>query len=156
VRYVLVDRITLWEPPRRAGGRKCVALADDVFADHFPGAPMWPGAMILESLAQLGGALCDAAAQAAGRADALSVLALVHRAKFRRPVRAGDVMELEVEALAFDEDRATLRAAATVDGEVVADAELGLVYATGHAPELVTSRRRQLEIWRSGLHRRDA
>lgn len=148
MRYVLVDRITQWEPPRRARGRKCVASTDDLFADHFPGAPIWPAAMILESMAQLGGALCDEAAHAAGRTDALSVLALVRRARFRRPVRAGDVLELEVEALVLDDDRASLRAAAAVDGEAAADAELGLVYATGHDPALLQARRRQRELWR--------
>jgi 3-hydroxyacyl-[acyl-carrier-protein] dehydratase len=153
VRYLLVDRITLWEPPRRARGRKCVALSDDVFADHFPGAPIWPGAMILESLAQLGGALCDEAAHAAGRVDALSLLAVVHRAKFRRAVRAGDVIELDVEVLALDDDRVSLRGSATVDGEVAADAELGFVYAPNCDPDLVAARRRQLDIWRGAATR---
>lgn len=153
MRYLLVDRITLWEPPRRARGRKCVALSDDVFADHFPGAPIWPGAMILESLAQLGGALCDEAARAAGRADALSLLAVVHRAKFRRAVRAGDVIELDVEVLALDDDRASLRGSAVVDGEVAADAELGFVYAPNCDPDLVAARRRQLDLWRGAATR---
>jgi len=43
MRYVLLDRITALDPPR-ATGIKCVSLADDVFADHFPGLPVMPGA----------------------------------------------------------------------------------------------------------------
>ncbi|MEO7093710.1 MAG: 3-hydroxyacyl-[acyl-carrier-protein] dehydratase FabZ, partial [Polyangiales bacterium] len=53
MRYILLDRITTLEPPELARGVKCVSLSDDLFADHFPGHPVMPGAMILEALAQL-------------------------------------------------------------------------------------------------------
>ncbi len=67
MRYVLLDRIIELEPPVRARGIKCVSLADDVFVDHFPGHPVMPGALIIESLAQLGGVLVEApTASAAG------------------------------------------------------------------------------------------
>ncbi len=57
MRYILLDRITVLDPPEMASGIKCVSLADDMFVDHFPGHPIMPGALILESLAQLGGVL---------------------------------------------------------------------------------------------------
>ncbi len=96
MRYVLLDRITALEPPARARGIKCVTLADDVFADHFPGHPVMPGALTLESLAQLGGVLCEATMRLGGRNDLHALLVAVERAKFRRLVRPGDKIELEV------------------------------------------------------------
>ena len=56
MRYILLDRITVLEPPR-AQGVKCVSLADDLFVDHFPGHPVMPGALLIEAMAQLGGVL---------------------------------------------------------------------------------------------------
>src|SRR5262249_59979783 len=80
MRYVLLDRITALEPPERARGVKCVTLADDVFADHFPGHPVMPGALTLESLAQLGGVLCEATMRLRGRNDLHALLVAVERA----------------------------------------------------------------------------
>ena len=56
MRYLLLDRITALDPPDRATGIKCCALSEDYLADHFPGHPVMPGALLLEALAQLGGA----------------------------------------------------------------------------------------------------
>ena len=74
MRYVLLDRITALEPPESARGIKCVTLADDIFADHFPGHPVMPGALTLESLAQLGGVLCEATMRLRGRNDLHALL----------------------------------------------------------------------------------
>ena len=150
MRWVLVDRITLLDPPKRARGEKRVPIDHAVFADHFPTSPLWPGALILESLAQLAGALLDEAAREAGRGEALSLLAVVHRAKFRRAVRPGDLLALDVETLAWDEERSSVRAVASVGGEPVADAELAFAYLTGHDPALIAARRRQVAAWREG------
>ena len=59
MRYILLDRITTLQPPELARGVKCVSLSDDCMADHFPGHPIMPGALILESLAQLAGVLLE-------------------------------------------------------------------------------------------------
>src|SRR3970282_2407920 len=94
VRYLLLDRITALEPPARARRLKCVSLADDVCVDHFPGHPVMPGALVLESLAQLGGVLVEAAMRERGRADLHALLVMVNRAKFRQMVRPGDRLAL--------------------------------------------------------------
>ena len=104
MRYVLLDRITALEPPERARGVKCVTLADDIFADHFPGHPVMPGALTLESMAQLGGVLCEATMRLRGRNDLHALLVAVERAKFRRMVKPGDRLELEAAALRVSED----------------------------------------------------
>ena len=74
MRYVLLDRISELHPPEQAVGVKCVSLADDVFVDHFPGHPVMPGALILESLAQLGGVLLEATMRSRGRSDLHALL----------------------------------------------------------------------------------
>ena len=103
VRYLLLDRITVLEP-ERATAIKCVSLADDIFVDHFPGHPVMPGSLIVESLAQLGGVLVEAAMRAKGRNDLHALLTMIQRAKFRRMVRPGDRMELETKLATVSED----------------------------------------------------
>src|SRR5690242_14128610 len=104
MRYVLLDRITELSPPSLALAVKCVSLSDDLFADHFPGLPVMPGALVLESMAQLGGALLEASMRAIGRPDLYSVLSIVEKAKFRRMVRPGDKIELEARGLGAREE----------------------------------------------------
>ena len=86
MRYVLLDRITSLEPPEFAAGVKCVSLSDDIFADHFPGHPVMPGALILEALAQLGGVLLEATLRQRGRSDLHALLTMVDKAKFKKLV----------------------------------------------------------------------
>ena len=57
MRYFLLDKITAFEPGKRACGIKCVTLTDDILHDHFPDQPLLPGALLLESMSQLGGFL---------------------------------------------------------------------------------------------------
>src|SRR4051812_28989166 len=130
MRYVLLDRITALEPPARARGVKCVSLSDDVFVDHFPGHPVMPGALTLEALAQLGGVLCEATMRLAvngGRNDLHALLVAVERAKFRRLVRPGDRLELEVTAGHVGENGG--RGAGTGPGDSPPGAEGGVAVA---------------------------
>ena len=76
------------EPGVRAAGVKLVAANEPYFDGHFPGAPVFPGVLLCEALAQLGAA-------AVGEGDDVA-LAGVQRARFRRPVLPGDVLELAV------------------------------------------------------------
>src|SRR5256885_4331284 len=106
MRYVLIDRIERLEPGKSAAGVKCVSLADDVFADHFPGHPVMPGALIVEALAQLGGVLLEATVrrQGSGGEERHALLTIIERAKFRRLVRPGDRLLLEARVLRASED----------------------------------------------------
>jgi 3-hydroxyacyl-[acyl-carrier-protein] dehydratase len=150
MRYVLLDRITALEPPERARGVKCVTLADDIFADHFPGHPVMPGALTLESLAQLGGVLCEATMRQRGRHDLHALLVAVERAKFRRMVRPGDRLELEAVALRVSEDGGQVRGTAQLDGQVAAEAEMTFAFAEVKHPKLIERRREVLNIWLHG------
>jgi 3-hydroxymyristoyl/3-hydroxydecanoyl-(acyl carrier protein) dehydratase len=150
VRYLLLDRITALEPPERARAVKCVSLADDVFVDHFPGHPVLPGALVLESMAQLGGVLVEAAMRERGRRDLHALLVMVNRAKFRHMVRPGDRLELEAVVGSVTEDGGQVRATATVDGKVAAEAELGFAFAQVTDQRLIDRRREILDVWLHG------
>ena len=149
MRYLLLDRITLLRPPS-AAAVKCVSLADDCFVDHFPGHPVLPGALLLESLAQLGGVLVEAALREQGRSDLHALLSMVDRARFRQLVRPGDRLELTAQALAAREEGGQVRGEARVEGKLVAEAELTFAFAEVKNPKLIARRREVLEVWLSG------
>lgn len=149
MRFVLLDRITHFDPPREARGIKCVSLSDDVFTDHFYGHPVMPGALILESLAQLGGALLEGSVPAPGQ-ERHAILSMSDRARFRRMVRPGDRLELEAQVLALHEDGGQIRGKATLAGVLVAEADLGFVFAPVRNPLILEWRRNQMKIWLCG------
>lgn len=150
VRYVLLDRITLLQPPELARGIKCVALSDDCFADHFPGHPIMPGALILEALAQLAGVLLEATMRQRDRHDLHALLTMIDRAKFRHVVRPGDRLELEARVLTVTEDGGQAQGYARVDGQLVAEGQLSFAFAQVTNPVVLAKRREFLNIWLTG------
>jgi 3-hydroxymyristoyl/3-hydroxydecanoyl-(acyl carrier protein) dehydratase len=150
LRYVLLDRITRLVPSEVAHGVKCVSLSDDVFADHFPGHPIMPGALIVESLAQLGGVLVEATMRERGRNDLHALLTMVDRAKFRRMVRPGDKLELEARLITAREEGGQVRAMASVEGQLAAEAELTFAFAEVKSEKLRARRREVLNVWLTG------
>ncbi len=150
MRYVLLDRITRLVPSEVAQGVKCISLADDIFVDHFPGHPIMPGALIIESLAQLGGVLVEATLRERGRDDLHALLTMVDRAKFRRLVRPGDRLELETRLLSAREEGGQVRATASVEGQLAAEAELTFAFAEVKSEKLRARRREVLNIWLTG------
>lgn len=150
MRYVLLDRITLLQPPELARGLKCVSLSDDIFVDHFPGHPVMPGAMILESLAQLAGVLLEATMRERGRHDLHALLTMADRVKFRHVVRPGDRLELEARALTVSEDGGQAQGWARVDGQLAAEAQLSYAFAQVTNPVVLAKRREVLNIWLTG------
>jgi 3-hydroxymyristoyl/3-hydroxydecanoyl-(acyl carrier protein) dehydratase len=122
VRFVFVDRIVGVEPGRRIETSKTVAGLDDVFADHFPGYPVLPGALIVEAFAQAAQLLIAVSHDfaAVGRLRRLS------RAAFRHPVRPGDRLAIRCERRAGETDGWRLEATATVGPRCVASATLEL------------------------------
>jgi UDP-N-acetylglucosamine acyltransferase len=125
----LVDAIVEHQPGRRMVAVKNVTVSEDFFQGHFPGEPLLPGVLMIESLAQVATMLLVGAEEATSRRRAF--LRGVDRAKFRRQVVPGDRLRLEV---TLGPRRATLARAhgvAYIDEHVVAEAELlmGLVGA---------------------------
>lgn len=150
MRYILLDRITLLEPPRLARGVKCISLADDLFADHFPGHPVMPGALMIEAMAQLGGVLLESAMRLQQRHDLHALLVGVERARFRRMVRPGDRLELEATTLSVTEDGGQVAAKVLLDGAVAAEAGLSFAFAAVTNPKVLERRREVLSVWLTG------
>jgi 3-hydroxyacyl-[acyl-carrier-protein] dehydratase len=150
VRYILLDRITELQPPELARGIKCVSLSDDIFADHFPGYPILPGALIIETLAQLAGVLLEATMRQRGRQDLHALLTMADRAKFRRAVRPGDRLELEARVVTVTEDGGQAQGWARLDTNVAAEVALSFAFAQVTNPAMLAKRREYLNIWLTG------
>ena len=89
--FLLVDRITECEPGVKAAGIKCVTMNEPFFVGHFPGNPIMPGVLILEALAQTGAVAALSLPENRGK---LAIFGGVKNARFKQPVRPGDVLEL--------------------------------------------------------------
>lgn len=118
MRHYWVDRIVELMPGARATGVKSVSLSEDVFTDHFPGNPVFPGVFLLEGLAQTAGILL---ARTYG-GERIAVMASLERARFPSFARPGDNVVMEVEIESTDENVARVKGSATVGKRQVAAA----------------------------------
>ncbi|MEO7190660.1 MAG: acyl-ACP--UDP-N-acetylglucosamine O-acyltransferase [Vicinamibacterales bacterium] len=121
---VLVDAITRHEPGHRIVAVKNVTVNEEFFQGHFPGRPMMPGVLMIESLTQVA-TLLLAGCDTEGRRARLRG---VDNAKFRRQVVPGDRLELDVTMGRRRGAIVRAGAVASVDGHVVAEAELVIVF----------------------------
>lgn len=124
MRFILIDKIDRLEEGRRAEGHKMIAEDEDYFRDHFPGYPLVPGVLVLESLAQLGGRLVEASVRAASGRRVLPMLAKFEQAKLVRQVRPGDRLDLAVDLVAIGDDAARATGVAHVSGKKAASAHI--------------------------------
>ena len=120
--FLLVDRILEFEPGRRIVGLKNVTINEPFFVGHFPGAPVMPGVLIVEAMAQTAGVL--ALYSEPGRERLLVYLLGIDRARFRRPVTPGDQLRMELTVLRRKATVCKMRGEAFVDGALVAEAEM--------------------------------
>ena len=120
--FLLVDRIIEYEPGRRVVGIKNVTLNEPFFEGHFPGAPVMPGVLIVESMAQTAGVMM--LANLPDRDQKLVFFTGIDGAKFRRPVVPGDQLRLELTVLRLRPRYIKLRGEAYVEGHLVAEAEI--------------------------------
>jgi len=102
--------------------QKNLTINESFFQGHFPGAPIMPGVLILEAMAQAGGILLHVKQNLPLRTFA--VLLNVKNAKFRRPAKPGDVIKLQCEGLHFSSKGGRIRGEAYVDEQLIAEAEV--------------------------------
>jgi 3-hydroxyacyl-[acyl-carrier-protein] dehydratase len=160
VRFLLIDRITAWNPGRSAEAVKNVALSEDLFDDHFPLRPIFPGVLLVEGMAQLAGLLLEEGVRRETGRTVKALMSIVERAKFRRVVRPGDALAYRVEVLSVHEAggrvsaRASLRGDDTqgADDADVADCHLVFTFDTASNPWLEAKRAEVLDIWMRGLN----
>lgn len=121
---LMVDRIDAVTPGKRIRGRKNVSANDPGLAGHFPDYPIMPGVLIIEALAQLTSVLVRETAGKAPDDQRLHYLAGVDGARFKRPVRPGDVLLLESEILGRRRNIIKLQCTARVEEELACTATL--------------------------------
>ena len=119
--FLLVDRVVEFDSGRRAVGLKNVTVNDPYFQGHFPGRPVFPGVLIVEALAQLGGVLAIRSSSVEG--SPIVYLTGIDKAKFRKPVIPGDQIRLEVEVMKRRPPFWKMQGKAFVGNDLVCEAE---------------------------------
>ncbi|MDD2361804.1 MAG: 3-hydroxyacyl-ACP dehydratase FabZ [Oscillospiraceae bacterium] len=119
--FLLVDRITDFEPGKWAKGLKCVSVNEMHFCGHFPQEHVMPGVLIIEALAQVGAIAVLSLEENRGKT---AYFGGIKDARFKRKVIPGDLLELEVEMTRMRGPVGIGSAVARVNGEIAARAEL--------------------------------
>lgn len=126
--FLMVDRVVSMRRDEFAIGIKNVTFNEPQFMGHFPGQPVFPGVLMIEGMAQTAGVLCIASG-AAGQAKAVYFMT-IDKAKFRKTVGPGDVIEYHMTKKAQRKNMWWYRGEAKVAGELVAEAEVGAMIVT--------------------------
>ena len=119
--FLLVDKITDFEPGAWAKGIKAVTVNEPFFAGHFPEYHVMPGVLILEALAQVGAVAILSLPEYKGK---IAFFGGIKNARFKKQVRPGDVLELSCELTQRRGPVGFGKAVAKVDGKVAAQGEL--------------------------------
>jgi beta-hydroxyacyl-ACP dehydratase FabZ len=122
---LLVDRVLeIAEDGKKITGLKNVSANEQFFQGHFPGAPVMPGVLIVEAMAQCSALLGLREMSDEERAKKIFLFGGIDKARFRRPVIPGDQLILECEVLQRRSSTVKVRGVAKVAGTVVAEADL--------------------------------
>jgi 3-hydroxyacyl-[acyl-carrier-protein] dehydratase len=128
--FLLVDRIIEIEPPHRAIGIKQVTSNEPFFQGHFPSYPVMPGVLIVEAMAQVGGV---AVLSSEEYADKLALFAGIDNVRFKRQVRPGDTLRIEVQLNQIRRGIGMGSGTATVSGELACKGDI--MFALVDKPE---------------------
>jgi 3-hydroxyacyl-[acyl-carrier-protein] dehydratase len=118
--FLLIDRVLEIERKKRILALKNVSANEPFFSGHFPGRPIMPGVLIIEAMAQAGGALL--LTEVPDRHGKLMVFTGIERAKFRRPVVSGDQLRIEVSVVVWRTNAVKMLGRAQVDGKLACEA----------------------------------
>lgn len=119
--FLMVDRVVQMEPGKHALGIKNITANEEFFTGHYPGQPIMPGVLIIESMAQLGGLLLSQELEHTGK---VAVLLSLDKVKFRRPVVPGDQLILDATARRVKSRTGHVHCIARVGNHEVAEADI--------------------------------
>jgi 3-hydroxyacyl-[acyl-carrier-protein] dehydratase len=126
--FLMVDRLTDMRADEHAIGIKNVTINEPQFMGHFPDNPVMPGVLVIEGMAQTGGALYLWHLGTTVRRHKVYLLT-IDKAKFRKPAVPGDTIEYHVDKMAHRRNMLWYRAKALVNGALIAEAEIGAMIA---------------------------
>ncbi len=126
--FLMIDKIIGIEGDKSAIGIKNVSANEPHFQGHFPNNPVMPGVLILEGMAQTAGTICLLNRPEDG-SPSLVYFMTIDKAKFRKPVVPGDVLEYHMTQMSKRRNMWWFRGEAKVDGQIVAEAEVGAMIA---------------------------
>ena len=152
MRFFLVDRVDELKPGEIIRGVKNVTLSEDVLQDHIPSHPIFPGTLLLEALAQLGGCLVEATFNTRDDDVRRAILAQVDRAKFQDVVRPGDQLTIVCRLVSALEGAAQVKGEACVGEREVARATLLFALRAVSSERVHRQRREIYDIWTRHLN----
>jgi 3-hydroxyacyl-[acyl-carrier-protein] dehydratase len=150
MRFLMIDRITAWDPGKSGRAVKNVALSEDFFDDHFPLKPIMPGVLIIEGMAQLCGLVIEEGVRKETGRNVKALMSIVEKAKFRKPVYPGDTLEYEATVLSVNEDGAKGQVKALVEKDLVAECSLVFSFHKISNERLEARRSDILTFWLKG------
>ena len=125
---LMVDRVLEVESGKSIVGYKNISINEQIFVGHFPGAPIYPGVLIIEAMAQISGILGFITAQHSADNGMLYLFAGIDKVRFKRPVVPGDRLMLTSEVVSVKRNIWRFRTTATVDEELASSALLMCAY----------------------------
>jgi len=121
--FLLVDKIVEFVPKERIVGIKNVTMNEPFFQGHFPGHPIFPGALLIEAMAQVGCILMFKSFEVSSKEFVVYFMG-IDRARFRKPVRPGDTVKLVLTPIVIKKRMSKMKGEAFVEDELVAEAEI--------------------------------
>ena len=130
--FLLVDRILECDDEKHIVGLKNVTINEPFFQGHFPGLPVMPGVLQLEAMAQTAGILLN---RIAGNADGIPFFMGIDGARFRKVVKPGDQLRIEIEITKLRSKLARFKGKVIVDGKVASEAEMMCMIGSEGGPQ---------------------
>ena len=129
--FLLIDRVTELEPGNYAKGYKNVSINEPFFGGHFPEFPIMPGVLQVEAMGQCGGILIFYSGNFESNSQ-IAYLASIEEAKFKKPVRPGDRLDMQTELVSLKRHFCKIKGQAFVNHELVCEATLIAVIQNKH------------------------